>query len=1040
MRVLSILVALALACGLNAQRYYFENVSVASGLQASKVYAVLQDSAGLVWLGTESGLASYDGITVSNFGPNEGLAMGGVNRLFLDRDKRLWVGHLGGGISLREGRKFRALTVSDTPITVDVTAIAQDASGAMWIGTYGMGALKVKNLPQEGPIEVERFTGATGPGERITSIVRRANGDLVFLDDIEGLRSYETTKGTFGMFPIDTLAEQQGVTCYFEDRSGGIWIGTRLHGALYWKDGKTISYDQPDGLPESSIKAFGEDQEGRVWISAWGGGLTRVDKDGLHLFNKSNGLHSKNIRALARDREGNLLIATQDEGLDIYKGDRFLSFGMDDGLIERHVWAVTEALDHRIWLGTNGGITVLDPAASGALGVENKTVENWGLTSNSIRCFLVDGRGTLWIGTEDGGLLELPVGAAKPIPLISEISVHLGDNKVTALARDGKDGLYVGTIGALIHYLPGGVPEVLRATDGLAGNDVTALFRDAAGNTWIGTAGSGVSMIKPETKAKATKVDLGRIITPTCFTQDAAGRIWVGTLSQGILVLDKGKVALTYDMTAGLLSNNIRSLITDANGHVWIGTNKGLNERKKDGSTFLSFTGRSGFTGIEASVAAVCRTHSGDLWFGTSNGADHVVIDHGEERAEAPLIAVRVLKVNLEERDAIDGVDLSHTERDVRIEYGCVSLSDQSAVRYQYMLEGLEKDWQPVTDQTDAHYAGLPPGAYVFKVKARNRSGLWSDPPILYHFTVLPPWYRSWWFYSAVVLAGAIVLFSYIKVRERQLRTRNLELEEKVELRTAEVVQQSKEIEGQKERIEGLLLNILPKVISDELNEKGKATARMHPEVTVMFTDMKGFTRVAEKMTPEELVRELDECFIQIDRIIGRYGVEKIKTIGDSYMCASGIPQSDPWHAHKMLLAALEVREMMARWCRQREALGKEPWVLRIGIHTGPVVAGVVGQRKFAYDIWGDTVNTASRMESSGATGEVNISGRTYDLIKDDFVCEYRGKVEAKNKGQIDMYFVRRLDPELSADANGVWADPSYLRSLGLTQLIEELA
>jgi class 3 adenylate cyclase len=166
-------------------------------------------------------------------------------------------------------------------------------------------------------------------------------------------------------------------------------------------------------------------------------------------------------------------------------------------------------------------------------------------------------------------------------------------------------------------------------------------------------------------------------------------------------------------------------------------------------------------------------------------------------------------------------------------------------------------------------------------------------------FTILPPWYRSWWFYTALVALISIALFSYIKVRERQLRMRNIILERKVEERTAEVVAQSKEIEGQKVRIEDLLLNILPKEISEELKENGKATARRHDQVTVMFTDMKGFTQVAEKMTPEELVSELDDCFIRFDEIIGRYGIEKIKTIGDSYMSACGVPKSDPNHAVK---------------------------------------------------------------------------------------------------------------------------------------------
>ncbi|MCB0771160.1 MAG: hypothetical protein KDC00_12235, partial [Flavobacteriales bacterium] len=305
-------------------------------------------------------------------------------------------------------------------------------------------------------------------------------------------------------------------------------------------------------------------------------------------------------------------------------------------------------------------------------------------------------------------------------------------------------------------------------------------------------------------------------------------------------------------------------------------------------------------------------------------------------------------------------MDLSHTERNVRIEYGSVSLSDPGAVRYQYKLQGLDTEWQPITDETDAYYPALPPARYTFMVKAMDRSGEWSDPTEL-TFTILPPWYRSWWFYTAMVLFIGIVLFSYIKVRERQLTMRNLVLERKVKERTEEVVAQSREIEGQKVRIEDLLLNILPKQISEELKDKGKATARRHEAVTVMFTDMKGFTKAAEKMTPEQLVNELDHCFIGFDEIIGRYGIEKIKTIGDAYMCAGGVPLEDPHHAIKAVLAALEVRSLMEAWRVEREARGQEPWVLRIGAHSGPVVAGVVGKRKFAYDIWGDTVNTASR-------------------------------------------------------------------------------
>ncbi len=218
----------------------------------------------------------------------------------------------------------------------------------------------------------------------------------------------------------------------------------------------------------------------------------------------------------------------------------------------------------------------------------------------------------------------------------------------------------------------------------------------------------------------------------------------------------------------------------------------------------------------------------------------------------------------------------------------------------------------------------------------------------------------------------------------------------------------NKIIADEKERSDKLLLNILPVETAEELKEKGSATPKHYDIVSVLFTDFKGFTNIAEKLSPQELVEELNQCFLAFDRIIDRHHLEKIKTIGDAYMCAGGIPAANTTNPVDIVKAALEIREFMEQLKRDRDAQGKEYWELRIGIHTGPVIAGVVGKNKFAYDIWGDAVNTASRMESSGIPGQVNISGATYQHIKDHFVCTHRGRIPAKNKGEIDMYIVER--------------------------------
>ena len=170
-------------------------------------------------------------------------------------------------------------------------------------------------------------------------------------------------------------------------------------------------------------------------------------------------------------------------------------------------------------------------------------------------------------------------------------------------------------------------------------------------------------------------------------------------------------------------------------------------------------------------------------------------------------------------------------------------------------------------------------------------------------------------------------------------------------------------------------------------------------------------------MTPEELIAELDACFSRFDVISRKHKLEKIKTIGDSYMAAGGVPATNRTHPVDSVLAALEIQRFMMELAEKKKALNKPCWQLRLGIHTGPLVAGVIGREKFAYDVWGDTVNTASRLESSGVAGRINISGDTYDMVKDFFVCEYRGKISAKHKGEIDMYFVNALQPSLSDDS-----------------------
>jgi class 3 adenylate cyclase len=224
---------------------------------------------------------------------------------------------------------------------------------------------------------------------------------------------------------------------------------------------------------------------------------------------------------------------------------------------------------------------------------------------------------------------------------------------------------------------------------------------------------------------------------------------------------------------------------------------------------------------------------------------------------------------------------------------------------------------------------------------------------------------------------------------------------------------------AEKRKAQDLLLNILPAEIADELEREKRVEPRYYALATIMFADFKGFTRFAESLEPRRLVEDLNQYFSAFDEIVDRHGLEKIKTIGDAYMCAGGLPEPNRTHPVDACLAALEIQGYMARMNTLRDKMRLPRWELRIGIHTGSVMAGVVGKRKFTYDIWGDAVNVAALMEANGVPGQINLSESTYHRVKNFFDTEDRGTIGAKNKGGLPMFFLTRIKPPFSGDSHG---------------------
>lgn len=780
-----------------AQNYFFDNYSIKQGLSEQKVYTLLQDSKDYIWLGTANGVSRFDGRKFENFTSRDSLAPYGVKCIIEDSLGYIWFGHLNGGISRFNGQHFEHAAFDSLEITGDITSIAQ-IKNKLWLTSANDGAVLTQFPVNEiNNIQAKQYRGKSGLSDQVFGANVNSDGSLICIADV-GLRRYNEEEDKFENYRMPHMTTYFSTTCLLEDKAGNIWFGT-YNGGIYKYIRSESRMEVIDllrsGVRSNWVSSLTEDSKGRIWIGTWEGGIACFENGNLKIYNSENGLKATRIYDIIEDVEGNILIADQNNGLTIFKGDAFITVNNKELLPDPNVNAIYQDNSGAVWFGTNAGISKHFP------GTDKKPVI-YNQESNSIfeyiRFFREDRDGNLWIGANEGGVILYNMKTSKFESQLDINSKLPQFAQVTAMEIDKQNNLWIGTVeGVAVGTINDQNFERWTLLDSLTVFRITALYCDPAGNMWVGTEprGNKPGLLKYDPlKKKFKPANALTGIIPKALVMDKKGILWIGT-GEGLLAFRNDSIISTVTQEDGLLSDNINLLAAGNDGSIYIGTNNGLNRYFPDTKRAFSYTERNGFTGIEAKPNAVFESRSGDMWFGTANGAIRLYPQKSSTEELEPLTHLMGMRVNYESREMTQGMKLSYSERSVLFDYYSICLTNPDIVKYKVKLEGADEDWRPVTDQTTAIYSALPSGKYTFMVIACNSQGKWNSTPVTFHFIIKPPFYRTWWFISIALILIVVIIITYIQIREKNLVREKIILEEKVIERTAEVVQKSMEIE-----------------------------------------------------------------------------------------------------------------------------------------------------------------------------------------------------------------------------------------------------
>jgi ligand-binding sensor domain-containing protein len=1057
------------------------------GLPHHMTNSLLRDANGFMWIGTQAGLVRYDGhrmvVYADGIGGESGLKGMFMKCLAEDRKGNLWVSTQEGGVQRFDPKNNTFEMVLPSSRFGKVATLHHDASGRVWMGTEtGDQGLLCYDPHSD---SVVRQYGAGGILPYIKQLHSDKQGRLwVGCDAGLALINPELPDDkaiqVFGpLWPGEHRLPSPYVKSIAEGPDGRIWVGSdggvtpfdplkRVFGAVFQHNP-----NDPESLINDRVKAIHFDREGLLWVGT-DRGVSILDTQTGKCINLEpnpkdpHSLINNYVKSVYSDPYGMMWIGT-DHGVSYYDpksqvlADRRVLAPEVAAVLQKNIFAIAMDAQRRLWLGTTDGLYSIDSAWRQAEGL---------LQGQIVRGVLPNPDGSVWVGYERGvawvrrehGQLRVARNLAHS-GRADDLMVQDGPNPTTvnAIIRDHAGRIWAGTWGAGIFNIDRAEADTMPLHR-LDDFHIQGFFADREGvwsvrdnSLWYGRAPEDPDAIRcfftaspqptPSGQAKhlhEERVDGYNFLHCSSICRDLAGEYWVGTLGAGLFRLDpEKKDAHPVQARGQQINAYIRCLLPDRQGHLWLGTDRGLMKYMPRTNTVISYSIADGLPGEEFNNNSAYMDADGTMYFGTTRG---LVSFHPEQLdrvvhpPQALITGLRIfdediypnthpewLSSNITHAETIT---LPYDKNFISLLFTSLDMWKPEKVQFSYKLEGYQPDWE-YTDGSRAYarYTGIPPGTYTFMVRAANKEGNWMQSPTLLRLVILPPWYRTWWAYTlyAIVSVGGIYALYLYKIN--RIRAKNAALEHLVSQRTGELKEAYEEVNSQREELattldqleaehqksEALLLNILPLNIAQELKEHGHTKPKTYASATVLFTDFKGFTSAVASMDPGEVVENLNQCFTAFDDIVKRHGLEKIKTIGDAYMAAAGVPSENPKHATQAVGAALEMAAFMRGWKQEKEQKSEKYWDIRIGLHSGPVVAGVVGTYKFVYDIWGDTVNTAARVETAGMPGRVNISDATYRALDqadfERYRFEYRGELEAKGKGLVGMWFVEHASP-----------------------------